>query len=126
MHYRSETLGVAKHFNRTRCVRRAPVRAPALALVAALSLFIGRATAQNALPPAMESAGPDASAPPMSQSGGGDIDYFSQDLGTILRLRYNTQSYGQDGTGNFDIGTMKVVTMGDTAAFFDGQVTMNE
>jgi hypothetical protein len=75
----------------------------------------------------METAsGADAGAPPMSESGGGDLNFFSQDLGTILRLRYNTQSYGQDGTGNFDIGTMQVVTMDDTAAFFDGQVTMNE
>ncbi len=65
-------------------------------------------------------------APPISQSGSGDIDFFSQDLGTVLRLRYNTENYGQDGTGNFDIGTMQVVTMEDTAAFVDGQVTMNE
>ena len=35
----------------------------------------------------------------MMQSGGGDLSYFSQDLSTILRLRYSTQSYGQDGTG---------------------------
>ncbi len=126
MHYRSESLSVANHFNHTRRVRPALVRAPALALVAALTLFIGRAPAQTALPPAMESAAPDASAPPISQSGGGNIDFFSQDLGTILRLGYRTESYGQDGSGNFDIGTMKIVTMGDTAAFFDGQVTMNE
>lgn len=126
MHYRSELLGVANHIHRTRRVRAAVVRAAALALVAALALFIDRANAQNALPPAMESASPDAGAPPMSQSGGGDLSYFSQNLGTILRLRYNTNSYGQDGTGNFDIGTMQIATMGDTAAFFDGQVTMNE
>ena len=36
----------------------------------------------------MESASADAGAPPMSQSGGGDVNYFSQDLGTILRLQY--------------------------------------
>ena len=60
----------------------------------------------------------------MAQSG--NVSFFSQDLGTILRLRYNTESYGQDGQGNFDIGTMQVVTMDDSAAFFDGQVTMND
>ncbi len=126
MHYRSEISNVVNHFNRTRRLRQALVRAAALALVAALMASAGRASMDNALPPAMESTTPDASAPPMSQSGSGDIDFFSQDLGTIFRLRYNTESYGQDGSGNFDIGTMKIVTMGDTAAFFDGQVTMNE
>ena len=125
MHYRSESLGVANHFHRTRRIRPAIVCAPALAVAAALALFIGRANAQSALPPAMESES-DASAPPMSESGGGDMGFFSQDLGTIFRLRYNTPSYGQDGNGNFDIGTMKMVTYGDTAAFFDGQVTMND
>ena len=60
----------------------------------------------------------------MTQSG--DVSFFSQDLGTILRLAFRTESYGQDGTGNFDIGTFQVVTMDDTSAFFDGQVTMNE
>src|SRR3954470_1030977 len=126
MHYRSEYPGVANHFRCTGRVKRAVVCAAALAFATALTLLIGSATAQNTLPPAMESVSPDAGAPPMSQSGGGDINYFSQDLGTIVRLRYSTQSYGQDGTGNFDIGTMQVVTMDDTAAFFDGQVTMNE
>lgn len=60
----------------------------------------------------------------MTQSG--NVSFFSQDLGTILRLRFNTESYGQDGVGNFDIGTMQVVTMNDTAAIFDGQVTLND
>ena len=126
MHYRSEYSGVAKHSGCTGRANPALVRAAAIAMAAALTLFVGSATAQNTLPPAMDSVSPDAGAPPMSQSGGGDLNYFSQDLGTILRLRYSTQSYGQDGTGNFDLGTMQVVTMGDTAAFFDGQVTMNE
>src|SRR3954453_10596765 len=126
MHYRSEHSGVANRFRRTGREKPALLRALALALIPLLALSIGRATAQNALPPAMDSVSPDAGAPPMSQSGGGDLNYFSQDLGTILRLRYSTQSYGQDGTGNFDVGTMKIVTMEDTAAFFDGQVTMNE
>src|SRR5689334_16939198 len=126
MHYRSELSGVANPFHNTRRMKTALLRAPALTLIAALMLFCGRANAQSALPPAMDSVSPDSGAPPMSQSGGGDISYFSQDLSTILRLRYSTQSYGQDGTGNFDVGTFQIVTMGDTAAFFDGQVTMNE
>ena len=126
MHYRSESSGVANHFNGARRVRPALVRALALALVSALTVSIGRANVPSALPPAMESASPDAGAPPINQSGGGDLSYFSQDLSTILRLRYSTESYGQDGTGNFDLGTFQIVTMDDTAAFFDGQVTLNE
>jgi hypothetical protein len=128
MHYRSESSGAASHFHRTRRVQPAFVRALALTIVAVIttSLPIERANAQSTLPPAMDSASPDAGAPPMMQSGGGDLSYFSQDLGSIVRLRYSTQSYGQDGTGNFDVGTMQIVTMDDTAAFFDGQVTMNE
>ena len=126
MHYRSEFFGVPNHSNRARRVRPALLCAPAFALAATLTLFIGRANAQTDLPPAMESSGPDAGAPPMMQSGGGDISYFSQDLSSIVRLRFNTNSYGQDGTGNVDVGTLQIVTMDDTAAFFDGQVTMNE
>src|SRR4051794_21214196 len=127
MHYRSESLEAATQFRRTGHVWPALRRALALAFVAALTLDSGRASADTALPPAMETAsGVDSGAPPISESGGGDLNFFSQDLGTILRLRYNTVGYGQDGTGNFDIGTMQVVTMGDTAAFCDGQVTMNE
>src|SRR4051812_40456526 len=124
MHYRSENSGVANDFNRTCRMRPVLVSATALAVVTVFTLFGARATAQTALPPAlppaMESATPDAGAPPMSQSGGGEMNFFSQDLGTIFRLRYNTPGMGQDGTGNFDIGTMEVVTMGDTSAFFDG------
>lgn len=72
--------------------------------------------------PAMEDAF-EAGAPVM-ESGGGD--FFSQDLGTLLRLRYNTESYGQDRRGNFDIGTMQVQSFEDAIAFFDGQVTLND
>ncbi len=124
MHYRSEILRAAIQFGRTRHVQLARALAPSFA--AALSVLACQANAQTVLPPAMDATSADPGAPPTSQSGGGDINYFSQDLGTIVRLRYNTNSYGQDGTGNFDIGTMQVVTMDDTAAFFDGQVTMNE
>jgi hypothetical protein len=71
-------------------------------------------------------------APPMVDNGAlpmtlaGEGDYFSQDLGTIFRLRYNTESYGQYGRGNFSIGTMPVWSFDDSIAFFDGQVTLNE
>src|SRR3954464_1961305 len=118
MHYRSESSDVADHFNRTRWVQLARMSALALGVLATLAPNIGRANPQTELPPAMESTSPDAGAPPMSQSGGGDVSYFSQDLGTLVRLRYNTNSYGQDGTGNFDIGTMEMVTMDGSAAFF--------
>src|SRR2546430_302223 len=106
MHDRSESLTAAIQFGHTGHVWPALMRALAFASVVALMTGRDIASAQTALPPAMEAAsGTDASAPPMSESGGGDINFFSQDLGTIFRLRYNTQSYGQDGTGNFDIGT---------------------
>lgn len=72
--------------------------------------------------PAMEDAF-EAGAPTVEMGGG---DFFSQDLGTLLRLRYNTESYGQDRRGNFDIGTMQVQSFEDAIAFFDGQVTLND
>jgi hypothetical protein len=81
------------------------------------------AYAQEMVMPGMAPSVADAGAPPMMDSGG--VNYFSQDLGTILRLRYNTESYGQT-RGNFDIGTMRVMTFGDTATFLDGQMTMND
>ncbi len=56
----------------------------------------------------------------------GEGAYFSQDLGTMLRLSYRTESYGQPGRGNFDIGTMQMWEFDGSAAFFDGQVTLNE
>jgi hypothetical protein len=83
---------------------------------------MGGAFAQDMLmeaPPGMDNG-----IAPMTQYGEGG--YFSQDLGTILRLRYSTESYGQLGRGNFDIGTMPVWTFDDSAAFVDGQVTLNE
>jgi hypothetical protein len=61
---------------------------------------------------------------PVTSVGGGD--FFSQDLGALLRLRYSTESYGQDEHGNVDIGTFQVVNFDDATAFFDGQVTLNE
>ena len=120
MHYLSGTFGVSTLLRRARAGA-----AVAVATVAMLTLSIDRANAQTDMPAGMDQAA-DASAPPMTQSGGGNVDFFSQDLGTIFRFQYRTEAYGQDGTGNFDLGTMKVITFGDTSTFFDGQVTMNE
>lgn len=80
--------------------------------------------AENVAMESAEAPGVDPGAPPVAQSG--NVNFFSQDLGTMLRLRYNTESYGQDGQGNFDVGSMQVFTMEDSAAILDGQVTMNE
>ena len=72
--------------------------------------------------PAMEDSF-EAGAPGVEMGGG---EFFSQELGTLLRLRYNTESYGQDRRGNFDIGTMQVQSFEDATAFFDGQATLND
>ncbi len=59
-----------------------------------------------------------------SYSGGG-VGYSSA-LGTHLRARYNSESYGQLD-GNFDLGTMKMWQPDrDSAWFVDGQVTLND
>lgn len=95
----------------------------ALVFAAAWLAATGGALAQDVIVDAPP-GGIDNGALPMTLAGEGN--YFSQDLGTILRLRYNTESYGQFGRGNFAIGTMPVWTFDDSAAFFDGQVTLNE
>ena len=89
----------------------------AACVLVALSCALGveRACAQP------ESFDPGA---PQSDFGGGS--FFSQELGTLLRLQYNTKSYGQYQEGNLDIGTMQVVNFDDATAFFDGQVTLND
>ncbi len=92
-------------------------------LAIALEL-VSVAIAENMVMPPAEPTAVDSAAPPMTQSG--NVSFYSQDLGTILRLRYNTESYGQDGQGNFDIGSFQVITMEDSAAFLDGQVTLND
>ncbi|MCI0331630.1 MAG: hypothetical protein L0228_00215 [Planctomycetes bacterium] len=84
----------------------------------------GVSSAQDVVMPGVGPAGMDNSAAPMSHYSEGS--YFSQDLGTTLRLRYSTESYGQPDSGNFDIGTMQVFPLDGSAAFFDGQVTLNE
>jgi hypothetical protein len=76
--------------------------------------------AENA---AMESEGFDVGAPEVEMGGG---DFFSQELGTLLRMRYNTKSYGQDRRGNLDLGTMRIANFEDSIAFFDGQVTLSD
>lgn len=99
-------------------------RACALAAFVSLLTISSFAKAQSGGDaPLVQVDGADSGAP-MSNMGGGD--FFSQELGTILRLRYNTENYGQDEHGNFDIGTMQVTNFDDAIAFFDGQVTLNE
>ncbi|MGD9636248.1 MAG: beta strand repeat-containing protein, partial [Pirellulales bacterium] len=104
-----------RRFGICRCV------AASCALVIALAAGSASAQEMGDLP-AMEDAF-EAGAPVM-ESGGGE--FFSQELGTLLRLRYNTESYGQDRRGNFDIGTMQIQNFEDAIAFFDGQVTLND
>lgn len=56
---------------------------------------------------------------------GGGVGY-SPTLGSHLRARYNSESYGQLD-GNFDLGTMKMWQPDrDSAWFVDGQVTLND
>lgn len=101
-----------------------PCRVSRVAAVwAVLALACAASATDPGLPPAMD---PSAFGPEIPQSYFGGGGFFSQDLGTLLRLRYNTASYGQDEEGNLDIGTMQVVNFEDAAAFFDGQVTLND
>jgi hypothetical protein len=91
-----------------------------VAMMAVASVIAQGVRAQDMALPGMELSG---AAPTMDYGGG---SYFMQDLGTTLRLRYNTESYGSNKHGNFDIGTMQMWTMDGAAAFVDGQVTMND
>ncbi len=95
-----------------------------LAASCALVLLASAASAQESIEmPAMDGDAFDSGAP-MTDMGGGE--YFSQELGTLLRLRYSTQSYGQDRRGNFDLGTMRITNFEDAIGFFDGQVTLSD
>ncbi len=98
---------------------------PVFALSCALTTASGTATLAQELGgvPAMEADVLEGGAP-MSQMGGGD--FFSQELGTLLRLRYNTEGYGQYETGNLDIGAMRIANFEDAIGFFDGQVTLSD
>jgi hypothetical protein len=88
------------------------------------TLLSSTATAQESLEMAGMEGGAFDSCAPMTESGGGE--FFSQELGTLLRLRYSTESYGQDRRGNFDVGTMRIENFEDAIAFFDGQVTLSD
>jgi hypothetical protein len=124
MHNRPVIFGAAINIHRTGCERLARYIALATTFVACAIMFTSVAVAQNTMMPAAEPT-MDTGAP-MTEFG--NVSFYSQDLGTILRLRYNTESYGQDDQGNFDIGSFQVLTFDtiDAAAFLDGQVTLNE
>jgi hypothetical protein len=95
--------------------------------IASILIGAGFAAAQDmSLAPPADMGGWDAGGPPVTSMGDGS--YFSQDLGTMVRARFNTRSYGQDQRqdGNLDIGTMQVVSWDDSIAFFDGQVTLSD
>src|SRR5689334_5399203 len=101
MHYRSEFFGSVLPFRGHRGLGPISVCTRALVLTVAICACACTATAQDMSMPAAMDSPADASSAPMMQSGGGDVAYFSQNLDTLVRLRYSTESYGQDGTGNF-------------------------
>lgn len=79
-------------------------------------------TSVNDTPFSVESSSDVATPASYSTSG----MYYNPTLGSHVRARYNTQSYGQE-KGNLDLGTMKVWDRGNnTVTFFDGQITLNE
>src|SRR5262249_29512237 len=116
-------LSAAIRLNRTRRGQIGNSCALVVLMAAAIAVVPFEALAQNMVMPAAQPMGGDNGVAAMSSSG--DVSFFSQDLGTILRLRYNTESYGQE-EGNFDVGTMQVITFDDAAIIADGQVTMND
>lgn len=60
---------------------------------------------------------------PMSAMSSGQ--YYNPTLGSHLRARYSTRSYGQQ-EGTLDLGTMRLMELDGGIAFLDGQVTMND
>jgi hypothetical protein len=124
MQRRDETHIAVIH-GRRRSARRILRFGVRVAVVVAITVAVRAACAQEMMP-GIDSVVVDPGAPPMTEMGGGD--FFSQELGTIFRVRYNTESYGQsgDGHGNLDLGTMQVATLEDSIVFFDGQVTLND
>ncbi|MEN0109369.1 MAG: hypothetical protein AAF805_01480 [Planctomycetota bacterium] len=123
---------------RLRSLRRPAAHPVALiALVAIAGGLAGSATAQqlqmpgdagvvasdaapvmNELPSqAVVTAGPNS-----MQYGG---SYFNPALGSHIRARYTTQSYGQQ-EGTLDLGSMGLLEVDGGFAFLDGQVTMND
>jgi hypothetical protein len=111
---------------RRRRVRKSSYRLRIAILVFASAVAMSHLALAVEMMPGMDSI-VDPGAPSVSHSGGGSY-FFEQDLGHILRVRYNTESYGQhgEGHGNVDIGTMQALTFDDAMAFFDGQVTLND
>lgn len=107
----------------SRCKVTPLLRVLTVIIVGCLCAACATASAQYGDVPASD-PGYDEYCPPTSEYGG--ADFFSQDLGSLVRIRYNTQSYGQDQRGNLDIGTMRVVNFEDAITFFDGQVTLND
>ncbi len=128
MRYRLDTIGFARPGHE----RRSRQRARHLGLrtwigIASIVIGAGYAAAQDmSMSPPAEMGGWEGGGPPVTSMGEGS--YFSQDLGTMVRARFNTRSYGQDARqdGNLDIGTMQVVNWDDSIAFFDGQITLSD
>lgn len=109
-------------WNRPVHARKVPIVWLALA---SIGMFVGSSAAQSfETAPLVEQDMLDSGIPPASQYGAGN--FFSQDLGTTLRVRYNTRSYGQNHEGNLDIGTFQAINYADSIIFFDGQVTLND
>lgn len=82
----------------------------------------GAVLTQGTMPP----LGPDATmvdAGPMSAMSSGQ--YYNPTLGSHIRARFNTRSYGQQ-QDTLDLGTMKLMELDGGIAFLDGQVTMND
>jgi hypothetical protein len=94
------------------------------AIFMTLALAGGAVAQDGEMMPGFDPIDVGATAPPMMVSEQGS--FFSQDLGTVLRVRYNTESYGQNDHGNLDIGTMQVFNFDRSIAFVDGQVTLND
>jgi hypothetical protein len=101
---------------------------PILAIVCSISLLVTLASSSAAqttdMLQGLDPTDVGSTAAPVTQYSEGY--FFSQDLGTMLRLGYRTESYGQNDHGNLEIGTMQVANFDNSIAFFDGQVTLND
>ncbi len=114
--------------------KRCPFRAARAVHIAILAILwsalacVPTALAQEqGLLPALEPGELVEGAPPAAPTANmGSAAYFSQELGSLLRVRYNTESYGQEQRGNLDIGSMQVFNYEDAITFIDGQVTLND
>ena len=126
MHDRRDSNRFASHARQHRRRQRGQLIGMGAAMgIMVTSIFSGFAAAQDmTMPPPADFGMYDAGAPPVTSMGGGS--FYSQDLGSLVRVRYNSQSYGQDSHGNVDIGSMQVVSFEDAIAFVDGQVTLSD